>query len=282
MGSPVVSVVMITYGHEKYIREAIENVLNQDCDFEYELIIANDCSPDNTDVEVKKIIDSHDKSFNVRYTRHDVNLGLMPNFIWAMNQSKGKYIAICEGDDYWTDPLKLQKQVDYKSEQFKDRKIVPKEAFISKGGACYCTASAVFKKEMIDNLPAYFKNCFVGDFPLALLAISNGEIGYLDDQMAVYRIMAENSWSANMDTNLVFKENKIRNTFMTIRSFNEFTDNKYNSILKNLKSLCSYQFLYSYFAHVKSVKNRIKKYISYGSDLNIKHRSKILVKILIN
>lgn len=104
---------MITYGHEKYIRQAIEGVLMQQCDFEVELIVANDCSPDATDQVVKDITMWHPRGFWIKYSKHDKNLGMMPNFIFALQECTGQYIAMCEGDDYWTDPLKLQKQVDF-------------------------------------------------------------------------------------------------------------------------------------------------------------------------
>lgn len=107
------SVCMITYNHENFIREAIEGVLMQECNFDVELIVANDCSTDATDLVIEDILKDHSRSSWIKYTKHDKNLGVMPNFIWALNQCQGKYIALCEGDDYWTDPLKLQKQVDF-------------------------------------------------------------------------------------------------------------------------------------------------------------------------
>lgn len=107
----MVSVVMITYGHDQFIGQAIEGVLMQKCDFDIELLIANDCSPDNTDEVVQKIIQDHPNANWIKYTKHKENKGMMPNFIWALQQAEGKYIALCEGDDYWIDPLKLQKQV---------------------------------------------------------------------------------------------------------------------------------------------------------------------------
>jgi glycosyltransferase involved in cell wall biosynthesis len=108
-----VSVIMITYKHEQFIAKAIEGVLMQKCDFEVELIIADDCSPDKTEEKVFQIIKNHPKSSWIKYTKHKTNKGMISNFNWALNQCKGKYIALCEGDDYWTDPLKLQKQVDF-------------------------------------------------------------------------------------------------------------------------------------------------------------------------
>ncbi|MEO4006306.1 glycosyltransferase [Flavobacterium sp. CAU 1735] len=106
-----VSVCMITYGHEKFIRQAIEGVLMQECDFDYELVIANDCSPDTTDEIVKDIIKTHPKAHKIHYFPHSKNLGMMPNFLFAMAQCKGEYVAMCEGDDYWITKDKLQKQV---------------------------------------------------------------------------------------------------------------------------------------------------------------------------
>ena len=307
MNEPLVSVVMITYGHEKYIQQAIESVLEQQCNFAFELIIANDCSPDNTNKVVEAIQKKHPKSNLIRYHNHIKNLGMMPNFIWSLQQVKGTYIAICEGDDYWNDSLKLQKQVDFfrekpeivfcfhgaktidqnlnfntylKSPLFKDRMIVPKEEFISKGAAYFCTASVMLKTKLILNLPNYFTNCFVGDFPLALLAISNGEIGYLEDQMAVYRIMADNSWSVCKDKDMIFKEKKYENTMKTLEDFDHLTQYQFAFMLKNLNSLCSYQLLCSYFNIMKSIKNRFIKYKIYGGNLNREHRVKILLKLV--
>ncbi len=113
MNTKIVSVVMITYGHNQFIHQAIEGVLMQKCDFEIELIIANDCSPDNTDKVVEGILQRHPNANWINYTKHSENKGMMSNFIWALQQAQSKYIALCDGDDYWTDPLKLQKQVDF-------------------------------------------------------------------------------------------------------------------------------------------------------------------------
>lgn len=108
-----VSVVMITYNHEKFIKEALESVFSQKTNFQYEIIISNDCSTDNTDEVIKKIIDKNENGNLINYTNHKNNKGMIPNFLWSIQQAKGKYIALCEGDDYWTDPYKLQKQVDF-------------------------------------------------------------------------------------------------------------------------------------------------------------------------
>jgi len=112
----LISVVMITYGHEKYIHKAIEGVLMQQGGFDVEFIIADDHSPDNTEDIVKNIKNTHPKASCIKYTKHPVNKGMTQNFSWALKEATGKYIALCEGDDYWTDPLKLQKQVSFLEE----------------------------------------------------------------------------------------------------------------------------------------------------------------------
>src|SRR5690554_1920397 len=107
----MVSVVMPTYNHEEYIRQAIESVLMQETDFIFELIIVEDYSSDDTKKIALEYADKHPKIINVLDS--EKNLGITDNYLRAMGEITGKYIAICEGDDYWTDPLKLQKQVDF-------------------------------------------------------------------------------------------------------------------------------------------------------------------------
>ena len=110
MNIPVVSILMITYGQESYVRQALEGVLMQKCNFDVEIILANDCSPDNTDKIIQDVLKTHPHASWVKYIKHEKNIGMISNFIHALQKCMGKYIAMCEGDDYWIDPLKLQKQ----------------------------------------------------------------------------------------------------------------------------------------------------------------------------
>jgi glycosyltransferase involved in cell wall biosynthesis len=108
----LVSVVMVTYQHENYIKDAINAVLMQKCDHQIELIIGDDCSTDNTGKVINDIIKNHQRGHLVKYHRHEKNIGLASNYSWCLNKSKGEFIALCDGDDYWTDEYKLQKQLD--------------------------------------------------------------------------------------------------------------------------------------------------------------------------
>lgn len=109
----LVSISMITYQHEKYIAQAIEGVLMQKGDFDIELVIANDCSPDKTDEIVSEYIAKHPRGNSIKYYKHQINIGALQNFVFAIQKCTGKYIAFCDGDDYWVDPLKLQKQINF-------------------------------------------------------------------------------------------------------------------------------------------------------------------------
>lgn len=212
----IVSVIMITYGHDKYIKQAIEGVLMQECNFEIELILSNDCSPDNTNKVVNEIIKNHPKSNIIKYTEHKKNLGANNNFIWAISQVNGKYIALCEGDDYWIDPLKLQKQVEFLENNndfsicFHDVNLIkesiemPNDIEYSKNifdiydlaeGNFMHTCSVCYRNIMHSELNYILKDLNVGDYIVHMLNARHGKIKYLKNSMANYRIHDGGSWS---------------------------------------------------------------------------------------
>lgn len=115
MKTPLVSVCIITYNHELYIRKCLEGVMMQQTDFPFEVIIGEDCSTDRT----REVIQEFEAKFPaiIKPIYHESNVGAARNnFEFCFPKFKGKYIAICDGDDYWTDPHKLQKQVDFLEE----------------------------------------------------------------------------------------------------------------------------------------------------------------------
>ena len=111
MITPKISVLMLTYNHAPYLKEAIEGVLMQQTDFDFELIICNDCSPDSSEQVIQPFVDRHPEI--ISYFRHKKNIGFIENQRFAFKKANGKYIAYCEGDDYWTCPNKLQFQYDF-------------------------------------------------------------------------------------------------------------------------------------------------------------------------
>lgn len=210
MGTPFVSVCTITYNHENYIAQAIEGVLMQKTNFPFEIVIGEDCSTDGT----REIVFDYARKYPniIRIITSEKNVGMINNLNRTLNACKGKYIALCEGDDYWIDPYKLQKQVDFleanpeysmcfhnafniyenstkKPELFNDiffsREVTINE-IVNKW--IIPTASIVFKRDDILPLPAWSKNIYSGDMTLALIAVSKGKLFCLNSVMSVYRI----------------------------------------------------------------------------------------------
>ncbi len=110
---PLVSVFMITFNHECFIRQAIEGVVMQETDFEYELVIGEDCSKDRTREICFECQKQHPDKLRVLWSENNLWAANRGNTKRTLIRCRGKYIAYCEGDDYWTDPKKLQKQVEY-------------------------------------------------------------------------------------------------------------------------------------------------------------------------
>ncbi len=106
----LVSVICITYNHENFIAQALDSILSQETNFEFEVLVGNDTSSDRTGEIINEFVKKHK---NIVFLNREINLGANKNFIELAKLVKGKYVAICEGDDYWTDTGKLQAQVDF-------------------------------------------------------------------------------------------------------------------------------------------------------------------------
>ncbi len=259
----IVSVKMITYNHQDYIKEAIEGVLMQETDFEFDLIIADDCSPDDTKEIVSDLIINHSKGFRIKYFRHEKNLGMHANGLFGLNECKGKYIALCEGDDYWTDPLKLQKHVDFleinrkyslcfhnaivmdqnNGDQHLFNKSVKKKYTIRDViiRRWFCpTASVVVRNEIFKNsiLTSRNKKIINGDMQILFNAALYGPLHGIDEVMSVYRSNVPGSVSdSNKSIDLKYK-----NYLKFLFYINKKTNNKFifYVILKVLKIMVSF------------------------------------------
>ncbi len=201
---------MITYKHEEYIEDAVLSILNQKCTFDFELIIADDNSPDSTQTVIEKIFNEHKHGHKIKYTRHIENKGMMGNFKWTIEQAKHKYVALCEGDDYWTSPNKLQKQVDFMESNLQfsmcyhsvDILMASEKDFyaypVPKSDVLYLsdvikahyipTCSLLFRQEHFNgSLPFWFLKSVSGDIPLEIILASKGKTKFFEEKMACYR-----------------------------------------------------------------------------------------------
>lgn len=214
MSEPVLSVVMITYNHEPFIAEAIEGVLMQKTTFPIELVIGEDRGTDGT----RRICEEYAEKYPeiVKLLDSDQNHGPQPNFIRTYSAARGKYIAMCEGDDFFTDPNKLQKQVDFleanpnyvlsthrclevfgdesREQQF-DLSDGNFEKVILEGFPA-ATLSYVFRKSEF-QIPDWFASVSSGDLALCYILTENGgKIKYSEEIMGTYRVHSGGMWSS--------------------------------------------------------------------------------------
>ena len=280
-----VSIVMITYAHEKFIYQSIYGILNQIVNFEIELIIADD----NTNNDTENIVNTfknHPKNNCIKYTKHKVNKGMTQNFIWALNQTNGKYIALCEGDDYWTYPYKLQKQVDF-LEQNEDYVITLhhrnrllgneftydecKDGFIFL--QCMVFRRFEFDEFYIQNL----KNIMYGDAFLYYKLLSLGKCKILDFNGAVYRIH-ENGIHSGLDR-LKGVENNL-DSLITIKKYHKTLNNLEIVKILNMEITKSYIVLLQ--INLKKIKiiNFFKIFLQSFSNISIFNYLEIIKKKL--
>ncbi|OXB16127.1 glycosyltransferase family 2 protein [Flavobacterium reichenbachii] len=292
-----VSVCMITYGHEKFIEEAINGVLMQDVDFDVELIISNDASPDGTDEIVKSIIQNHPRGNWIRYVKHEENIGMMLNSQFVLEAGKGEFIAICEGDDYWTDSLKLKKQVgfleknpDYvmcfhrcqvllfedEEKKFIDQPLEEIDYEYSLYGLLYKwnipTASIVFKNVFLNKnntFPKEFLKVHSGDIALASYLFQFGKFYLFKEIMCVYRVFGlgvsvshKSLRMIHYRTNLYYKINEYYNFKYEEEIYQALHDimNRYAPTLcKEKYTLAGYSIRKLIYVLFRRIRKKIKK-----------------------
>lgn len=251
---PKLSICVITYNHEAYIEKCLENILHQEVNFEYEIIIGEDHSTDQTAQIVKKYAEMYPKLIKA-YIRPK-NVGAKINFLHCFFDCQGEYIVHIEADDYFTDPHKLQCQVDFlenhpeasacfhnaeiiyedetarKPELInrKDQKkwIETQDFFVEKETWFMATASVMMRKKFVKSLPEWFFNCKSGDIPLYSILAEQGPIGYIDKIMSVYRKNSNGMSYTDHTHSIEFIKNRI---FMYAH-INEYTKGKYQYLIK--------------------------------------------------
>lgn len=242
-----VAIRCLSYNHEKFIEDAIHGFVIQQTDFPFAAIVLDDASTgketevlwnfvnkeldlscvqkDETDDYIK-VVAPHKSNQNcifviilLKYNHYSIKKSKIPYIKeW---QNFAQYIALCEGDDYWTDSNKLQKQVDFldnhpdytmtchrikcfsESKQkfvredycYKRSRDIRVKDIIYRSGIFIPTCSIVYRKEITNDYPDYCTKCLVGDYPLQIICAMKGKTYYFNDLMGVYRIDSQNSWT---------------------------------------------------------------------------------------
>jgi glycosyltransferase involved in cell wall biosynthesis len=265
-----ISCHIITYNQKDYISQCIEGVLMQKTNFSFEIIIGDDNSTDGTREILKKYARKYPDviKLNLRQVR-GIGIPGKQNFLTTLELCTGEYISLCDGDDYWTDSLKLQKQVDFLEANpdyvlcFHQVSILNtngeiEDDFITKVPENYetietlarlgnyiHTPSAVFRN-VIKKLPFEFEWSPIGDYFLYIILAQHGKLKYLEEKMAVYRY-GIGLYSSESNTNILIMLNKqfacllsylkddnlkkiiLDRNFLLINSFNTHFHSKYTS-----------------------------------------------------
>lgn len=204
-----VSIFILTYNQEKFIGQTIQSILEQKTDYKYQLVIGEDCSTDGTRSICEKYArESPDK---IKLLPTISNVGLINNFIRTYKECDGKYVAICDGDDYWIDPFKLRKQIDFLENNpeynivftsfkflYPDGRMKAKDYSKIKESSTFenlifenyiSSVTTVFRnKKADDDFPVWLDKCPYGDWPIYLWTTKDGsKIKYFDEETAVYR-----------------------------------------------------------------------------------------------
>ncbi|MBQ6021784.1 MAG: glycosyltransferase [Clostridia bacterium] len=247
--TPLVSVVCLCYNHEKTVAQAIGSVLAQKTDFPFELIVHDDASVDSTPRIIRAYAEKHpDIIVPVLQTENRMQTcNIAETYIAPL--LRGKYVAVCEGDDYWTDPEKLALQVRAMEADpgitmcfhavtqvlpggetqicrpCKETGAAPAELVVKRGGMFCPSVSLLVRRDIADRWPEYRRQADVYDYPLQVLSASAGKVWYIDRVMAAYRFQYENSWTAlRADvTDTAHLENETR----WLMLFNEDTDGRF-------------------------------------------------------
>lgn len=252
-----VSIICNTYNHEKYIKEALDSFLMQKTNFAYEVLIHDDASTDTTASIIREYESKYPNIIKPIYqTKNQYSQNISITDKYQLPRLQGKYVAICEGDDYWTDPFKLQKQFDIMEEHpeidicahgaervkatnrktigyvtpSKEQRIFSVSEVIAGGGGFVATNTLFYRRELLENQPEFRKFCQL-DYSLQIHGALRGGMMYLPDIMSVYRVMVPGSWTARVGKNKKYNLNQFDRIIQMLTLVDKETNNYYSDII---------------------------------------------------
>lgn len=254
-----VSIVCNTFNHEKYIKQALDSFIMQIVNFDYEILVHDDASTDNTAKILREYEIMYPDKFKIIFQKvNQYSKGISVNYI-NISRSVGEYIAICEGDDYWLDPYKLQKQVDYLDHNSKcllvvhgSLKINANNPFVQrkwlftyksrilstdeiiKNRAIIAAHNSFMYRNVEQTYPVFFNTLGVWDVTRLLYFSSHGTVYYISEIMSVYRIGTLGSWNERIRLNELKLIKHYEKEMDFYRSLNKYTDYIYDSSIQNV------------------------------------------------
>ena len=266
-----VSVVCLAYNHEGYIRDALEGFVSQKTNFKFEVLIHDDASTDGTaDIIREYEVKYPDLIRPVYQVENQYSKGIDFGAEYLYPMARGKYMAWCEGDDFWCDPYKLQKQYDYLESHpecnictsravYADHDtrrctIRPKQAMsrmytteevIMLGGLYFATATFFMRWETFASLPECFKVHEFADWQLLIYGSMGGGCYCMQDVMTVYNNKRSGSYTERTWKDTEFRNRINQNALHMFERVNEYYDYKYNDAIQNRIRHYQYRILKS-------------------------------------
>lgn len=252
-----VSISCLAYNHEKYIRRCLEGFVKQNTNFKYEVLIHDDASTDRTGEIIKEYEEKYPEIIKPIYQNENkYSKGVSITKEIQLPRAKGKYLAICEGDDYWCDENKLQKQFDYmeghekctlcvheaiKYDLYSNKKEnytkineecnVPVEKILEEG-AMFATNSCFVRTEIHKKMPELFEAKGFGDHQLIIYNTLQGYCHYFKEVMSVYNWGTEGSWTENVFRDKNKRVAQCKEMISLMKRIDAYTNFQYSDAIK--------------------------------------------------
>ena len=252
--APLVSIICLAYNHEKYIAKAIEGFLMQKTTFSFEVLVHDDASTDSTARIIQDFEKKYPEIIKPTYQiENQYTQGVNIIFDLMIPKAKGKYLALCEGDDFWVSPFKLQMQFDAMEEHpeidlcahdvkaisarsgkavepaVKHKKSLTifsiEEVIVGEGGF-FGTNTLFFRKEVFDHPPNFYLK-LPYDYTTQILGALRGGVLYLPECMSVYRFGVPGSWTSNARGSKDFQNDFLKKKKRMLFELNEYTNGAY-------------------------------------------------------
>jgi len=253
----MVSIRCLVYNHEPYLRQCLDGFVMQQTNFRFEAIVHDDASTDGSAAIIREYAENYPGIIRpILETENQYSKGGGRLDKIMDREMRGRYVAVCEGDDYWTDPQKLQRQFDFmeahpdcplcfhaneelypSGEKHVHRPSTIKQFYsvedaVSVGGSFMATCSIFYRWEFLlrEGRPDFWRNSPIGDLPMMLFYVSKGNLGYIDEVMSVYRMQAAGSWSSRQNT--LKKRSQHNRTILALYdAFDRYTDFRYHDVV---------------------------------------------------
>ena len=252
----MVSVCCLVYNHEKYLRQCLDGFMMQKTNFKFEVLIHDDASTDGSSNIIREYELKYPEIIKPIYqTENQYSKGVKISWLYQYPRAKGKYIALCEGDDYWINPEKLQMQFDYmeshndctlctheayryinssgKKELFtgiNHNGVVPNEEIIKKG-SMFVTSSLFFRKDVHIKMPNSFNKKGFGDLQIILYNSLMGYCYYFKNICSIYNYGTEGSWTSRVYLNNRKRAEHYKERISLYKEVDIFTSQQYHELI---------------------------------------------------